>query len=111
MNWKGIAITMGLLAAAAGQAKVETLGQPCRAFNILGGITVKDPKTGTEYLALTNMNEETHCELLLIDFKRNKGEVYRAPAGAGSWALNEAPGGRLPGAPRCRVPRTSPVPP
>ncbi|HEY3268818.1 MAG TPA: hypothetical protein VGM37_18015 [Armatimonadota bacterium] len=94
---KGFLLAMGCSVAITGAAsgKVQHLGRPCRSMNVLAGITVKDPKTGSERLALTNMNENTRCELLFIDFHRNAGTAYRAPAGDGSWALNEVPGRRL----------------
>jgi streptogramin lyase len=41
------------------------------------------------------MNEYSGCELIFIDFENDKAEIYRAPAGAGSWALMEVPGDKL----------------
>lgn len=84
-----------LLATAANAAEIESLAQPCRAKNILSGRIVTDRKTGGELLALVDMNETTGAELLFVDFKRDKGEKYHAPAGSGSWALSEVPGDRL----------------
>ncbi len=72
-----------------------TLGQPCRAKQVLGGTVVRDRDTGRELLALTNMNEVTGCELILIDVDNGRGEVVRAPAGAGSWNVREVSGDRL----------------
>ena len=44
---------------------------------------------------LTNMNEASGCELIFLDFENDTGQVYRAPAGAGAWALREVSGDRL----------------
>ena len=93
-------VTAGMaLATVAGgvnaAAKLELLGQPCRAKNILASRVVKDRATGREMFVLANMNENSHAELIFIDFERDTGKVYRAPAGAGSWALREVPDDRL----------------
>lgn len=72
-----------------------SLGQPCRAKQVLGGTVVRDRATGRELLALANMNEVSGCELILIDFEEGKGEVFRAPAGAGSWNVREVSNDRL----------------
>jgi len=85
-----------LLAGTKGElAKMDYLGAPCRAKNVLAGRVVADRQTQREWLVLTNMNEKSHMELIFIDFHQNTGTVYRAPAGAGSWALEEVPGDRL----------------
>ena len=87
------------LVALSGQgvmaASIEYLGSPCRAQQILAGRVVTDRATGREWLVLTNMNETTGAELLFIDFEHDTGRLFRAPAGQGSWALNEVPGDRL----------------
>lgn len=94
-----MALTAIALAAVAGgvnaAAKLELLGQPCRAKNILSWRVVKDRATGREMLVFVNMNEYSNAELIFIDFEHDTGKVYRAPAGAGSWALLEVPGDRL----------------
>jgi len=82
-------------AADGGAVRVEHLGQPCRARNVLAGRVVADRNGGGEWFVLTNMNETSGAELIFIDFQRDTGRVFRAPAGAGSWALNEVPGDRL----------------
>lgn len=71
------------------------LGQPCRAKQMLGGAAIRDRSTGHDVLALANMNEVSGCELILIDLEDGHGEVFRAPAGAGSWNVREVPGDRL----------------
>jgi hypothetical protein len=92
-------ITGIALAATAGgvnaAAKLELLGQPCRAKNILATCIVKDRATGREMFVLSDMNESSNAELLFIDFEKNTGKSYRAPAGSGSWAVKEVPGDRL----------------
>jgi len=97
MNRKaGWIIMAGLtVASGAARAEVEHLGQPCRAKNVLASIVVRDPVDGTDQLVLTNMNEAAGAELLFIDYRKNTGRVVKAPAGDGSWALNEVPGNRL----------------
>ncbi|MGC8861663.1 MAG: hypothetical protein ACP5R5_02690, partial [Armatimonadota bacterium] len=75
--------------------RIEHLGQPCRAKNVLATRVVRDRADGRERFVLTNMNEQSGCELIFIDYEKNTGRVIRAPAGAGSWALNEVPGDRL----------------
>lgn len=74
---------------------VEHVGQPCRAFQILGTCLVTDRHDGRERLVLMNNNETYGCELLYIDFEKDTGTVYPAPAGAGSWSVIEVPGDRL----------------
>lgn len=76
-------------------ASIELLAQPCRAKNVLATRVVVDRADGRERFVLTNMNEDTGCELIFVDFDKDTGRVIRAPAGSGSWALNEVPGDRL----------------
>lgn len=73
----------------------EKVGSPCRAKQVLGGRVVRDPNTGRELFAITNMNEVSGAELILIDTERDTGELIHAPAGAGCWAIIEAPNDRL----------------
>jgi hypothetical protein len=80
---------------SAAEERYVALGQPCRAKQVLGGTVVRDRTTGRELLALANMNEVSGCELILIDLEHNRGEVFRAPAGAGSWNVREVSGDRL----------------
>ncbi len=88
-------VLLAAMAAHGAAMKVEHLGRPCRAKNVLAGRMVTDRATGREMLVLTNMNEIEHMELIFIDPEENTGRVVRAPAGAGSWALREVPGDRL----------------
>lgn len=89
------AATAAALVVSAQTGTIEHLGQPCRAKNILASCLVKDRSDGRERLVVTNMNEYSGCELIFIDFENDKAEIYRAPAGAGSWALMEVPGDKL----------------
>src|SRR5947207_2052235 len=83
-----------VLSTCCSAATVEKLGQPCRSFNVLAGRVIITPD-GKEQLVMTNMNENSGCELIFIDLASGAGQKFRAPAGAGSWALNEIPGERL----------------
>jgi len=83
-----------LAGSAFAVPKVELLGQPCRAKNVLAARYVVAPN-GKEWFVLTNMNETAGMELIFIDFRRHTGQPIRAPAGAGSWALLQIPGNRL----------------
>lgn len=90
-----IAVLLTVAGLAAAEATVESLGQPCRAKNILSGRVIADRTSGKEWLVLCNTNEASNVELLFIDFRNNTGKAYTAPAGQGSWALQELPGDRL----------------
>ncbi|MES2460480.1 MAG: hypothetical protein V4671_07840 [Armatimonadota bacterium] len=90
-----------LLAAASGLAtaaqaettNMELIGQPCLARNMHTGCLVQDK--GRDYFVLTNTNEITNAELIFIDIEAGTGEVYRAPTGAGAWALQKLPSNQL----------------
>ncbi|MFH1743628.1 MAG: hypothetical protein ABIH23_31880 [bacterium] len=91
-----LAFTLLIQAGPAQTAtRLEHLGQPCRAKQILAGIVVTDRDDGRERFVLANDNETYGCELLYIDFENDTGKMYPAPAGAGSWALLEVPGDKL----------------
>ncbi len=88
------------LAAGCGRSlpapgRLEALGQPCRAKQVLAGRVVVDRHDGREWFVLTNDNETKGAELLFIDPATGEGRMVVAPAGAGSWALNEVRGDRL----------------
>ncbi len=90
-----LAVVVAASLAVGASADVEHIGQPCRARNVLAGRTVTDRASGREWFVLTNMNEDTGCELIFIDYMAGEGKAIRAPAGSGSWALDEVPGDRL----------------
>ncbi len=83
------------VAGGAEAARLELLGQPCRARNVLASRVVKDRATGREMFVLSNMNENSGAELIFVDYQNDAAKVYRAPAGSGAWGLNEVPGDRL----------------
>lgn len=74
---------------------MELLGHPCRARQILAGCVLRDRRDNRERFVLANMNENAGAELLWVDYERDTAEIFRAPAGAGSWALLKVPGDRL----------------
>ena len=89
-----------VLATACGRSlpapgRLEALGQPCRAKQVLAGRVVVDRRDGREWFVLTNDNETQGSELLFIDPATGEGRMIVAPAGAGSWALNEVREDRL----------------
>ena len=87
-------LVLATLTAPAPALALEKLGQPCRAFNVLAGRVVTHP-AGTESFVLTNMNESSGMELIFINIRDNTARTFKAPAGAGSWALLQVPGDRL----------------
>jgi len=89
-----LACLVGLFVASIARADFESLGRPCRAFNVLATRVVKDP-AGKEWYVLSNTNEATGVELIFIDFHNNTAKKYPAPAGQGAWLLNQVPGDRL----------------
>ena len=86
---------LSAMAASAAAQKLVSLGQPCRAFQVLAGRVVIDRADQRQRFVLTNDNETQGLELLFVDDEKNSGQMYVAPAGAGSWALDEVPGERL----------------
>ncbi len=63
------------------------LAEPCRAKQMLYGCLVPDPSDGRIRLWLTNMNETSGGELIAVDLESDTGEIYRWPAGHGSWHI------------------------
>ena len=55
--------------------KPTLLGQPCQARNVHAGVIVNDK--GREWFVITNMNEASNIELILIDAQRDVAEVHR----------------------------------
>lgn len=95
MNHAVIIAVAILSLAAAASAEIVHLGQPCQARNVLAGRCIVDRSTGRDMLVLSNMNENAGAELIFINPANDTARIYRAPAGAGSWALNEVPNDRL----------------
>ncbi|MCA9412415.1 MAG: hypothetical protein KC944_14460 [Candidatus Omnitrophica bacterium] len=75
--------------------KFQLVGELCRSKQVLAGLVSVDPSDGRERLWLTNDNEEKGCEILSIDFEKDTGEMFVAPAGAGAWGFLEIPGKRF----------------
>ena len=88
-------LAMSAPAHAPPPARAVLVGRPCRAHNVLAGRVVSDPRTGRDLLVMTDMNETTGAELILVDLASGSGRSVRAPAGAGSWVLNQVPGDRM----------------
>lgn len=73
----------------------ELIARPCRARNMLAGRVAIDPSSRRELLLLSDMNETTGMELLVIDIAGNTGRSFPAPAGSGSWAFHLTSDDRL----------------
>lgn len=71
------------------------VGQPCRNFNILGLITLIDPRDGREKVALSNFASGATGNLILIDPDSGAGESIPLPGDDGAWALLNLNDGRL----------------
>ncbi|MBP6964972.1 MAG: hypothetical protein KBC96_11255 [Armatimonadetes bacterium] len=95
MNTTALIALAALCLAATASAEIVHLGQPCQARNVLAGRVVIDRASGRDMLVLSNMNENAGAELIFIDPEKDFAKVFTAPAGAGSWALNEVSGDRL----------------
>lgn len=63
------------------------VGQPCRNFNILGVITIIDPRDGREKVVLSNFASGATGNLVLVDPDSGAGESIALPADEGAWAL------------------------
>ena len=83
--------------AAPGRANlvVTALADPVRAKQVLAGRAAVDPVDGREKFWITNMNEQYGGELIAIDFEGDTAEVFRWPAGQGSWCVLPLPRERL----------------
>ncbi len=71
------------------------VGQPCRNFNILGLITILDPRDGREKVALSNFASGATGNLVLIDPDSGEGESIPLPGDEGAWALLNLNNGRV----------------
>ncbi len=76
------------------------VGQPCRNFNILGLVTVIDPRDGREKVILSNFASGATGNLVLIDpdaaaEAASAGESIPLPGDEGAWALLTLKDGRL----------------
>src|SRR4051812_35228530 len=89
-----VALLLSVTSLAAAAGTFDSLGQPCRGFNVLASRAMQAPD-GNEYFVLSNTNETSGVELIFVDFKHNTAKKYPAPAGSGAWLLNRVPGDRL----------------
>lgn len=80
-------VLLSMVSSGVAVKSYEYLGEPCRAKNILASVKIIDPVDNKEYLVLSNTNEATNMELILINLETHTGKVYLAPAGQGSWTL------------------------
>ena len=76
-------------------ATVTSLGQPCRAKNILSGRIIRNRHGDGELLVLASSNEVAGVQLLFVDFENDTAEASTSPAGSGAWGLVEVPDDRL----------------
>lgn len=84
---KRIFFLLTIFLLASNSRAAELLGEPCRSANVLASGLVH--ANGKEYFAMVNMNEISHAELILIDTKTGEGKSFKAPAGAGCWAMQQ----------------------
>ncbi|MDP6779999.1 MAG: hypothetical protein QGI83_24805 [Candidatus Latescibacteria bacterium] len=74
---------------------ISSLGQPCRAKNILSGRIIRNRHGDGELLVLASSNEVAGVQLLFVDFEKDTAEAFTSPAGSGAWGLVEVPDDRL----------------
>ena len=67
--------------------KAEHLGQPCRNFNILAVVRIRDPKDGREKVVLSNFASGAIGNVILVDPATGTGESIPLPGDEGAWAL------------------------
>ena len=68
-------------------AQYQSLGQPCRNFNILGIERIDDPRDGREKVVLSNFASGAIGNLVLLDPASGEGEAISLPADNGAWAV------------------------
>ncbi len=74
---------------------ISSLGQPCRAKNILSGRVIRNRHGDGELLVLASSNEVAGVQLLFVDYEKDTAEAFTSPAGSGAWGLVEVPDDRL----------------
>ncbi len=67
--------------------ETESLGQPCRNFQILGIGSFIDPVDGLEKVVLSNFAAGATGNLILIDPASGEGEDIPLPGDSGAWAV------------------------
>lgn len=63
------------------------LAQPCRNFNILGSLALRDPKDGREKVVLSNYATREIGSLIFVEPASGDGELLPLPGDEGAWAL------------------------
>jgi sugar lactone lactonase YvrE len=71
----------------AEQSTYSEAAEPCRNFNILGVVSLIDPKDGREKLVLSNFAAGSVGNLIFIDTKTHEGETIPLPGDSGAWAI------------------------
>ena len=74
---------------------MELIGQPVRAKNILAAQVAVNPNTGRDIAILSNNNEGSGGEIILLDVDSGDAMVFKTPAGAGAEGLTEVPDHRF----------------
>ena len=79
----------GLFAQSSNDRSMEfqKIVMPSKNFNVLGRITIKDPKDGKEKIALHTYSAAKCGMLVIIDPEYLTGESYETPGDFGAWAL------------------------
>lgn len=65
----------------------ETLGEPCRNFNILNWTVLIDPLDLREKMVLSNFAGGAIGTVIFIDLETGEGESYQLPSDNGAWGL------------------------
>lgn len=65
----------------------QSVGRPCRNFNILGITRINDPKDGREKVVLSNFAAGATGSLILVDPRSREGESIPLPGDCGAWAV------------------------
>lgn len=71
----------------AGSPMYAEVAEPCRNFNVLGAVSLIDPKDGREKLVLSNFAAGSVGNLILLDTRTHEGESIELPGDSGAWAL------------------------
>lgn len=67
--------------------RMESVGQPCHNFQILGIASIMDPQDGREKVALANFAAGATGTIIILDPESGAGESIDMPGDSGAWAL------------------------
>ncbi|MEW6753196.1 MAG: hypothetical protein AB1505_19790, partial [Candidatus Latescibacterota bacterium] len=67
--------------------RCQSVGQPCRNFQILGIERFREPRGGGEKVVLSNFAAGSTGCLVLVDPATGEGETLALPGDSGAWAL------------------------